>query len=331
MLKDKGTIIAIVVTLLVVAAGTFTYWSKLLPNDKAAHLARAESYYEADQPQKAIEECEWLVKSALIKDSAELQKTLFIEGVSYMQLKNFDKAEDLLAAAAETVPPNEQVFTAYGKTLMQQHAYKEAAEQFTEAAKLNPKSAELRWWRGKAFEAAGQQSAASDSFSDASTLDSNNFEYWKSYVLSLEKEKQYSKALFFLDQAMDSKPSPDWAKIEKRIAVEAFNQDANNHQRHRSEPIYYADGALAMLHNGTYPDAILACNKAIQLDPNMALPYRVRADAEYELGKYTEAIEDYKRSIALDPKTEITRHHRDRALKKLFSFGGGTSSSTSSH
>ena len=52
---------------------------------------------------------------------------------------------------------------------------------------------------------------------------------------------------------------------------------------------------------GEYHKAIVAFNKAIELDPSLALAYSNRGWAYIELGQYEQAIADYDKAIELDP------------------------------
>jgi tetratricopeptide (TPR) repeat protein len=352
MLKDKGTLIAISVTALLVAAGTFNYWKGAIsPNDgdlvqqaqkandankpkeaielaekaiKAnpknvdAHIVLEEAFYNNNEPQRAIDEGNVALKSHLISDSAQLQKTMYLQGVAYMQLGQYKQAEDCLSDAADTQPPNADVYAAYGQALVFQKAYKEAVENFSEAIKLNAKVDDYYNRRGKALLQLGKFQDAKVDFAAADAINPKNEEYVLNFATALEKDGRYAQALYALEDTLDEKSSPALLKAEKRLAIETFDAAVYEHRSNRSSGGPYADGALGALHNHAYKDAILAANKALELGHETSpLAFRVKADAEYQLGQYQEALLDYSRALKLSPNDALTKRHQDRVLEKL--------------
>ena len=67
---------------------------------------------------------------------------------------------------------------------------------------------------------------------------------------------------------------------------------------------WYADQAHELSEQGRYDEAIEAGNKAIELDPNLAMAYIHRADAYIKQGKKAEAIGDLEVFITLTDNPE---------------------------
>lgn len=70
----------------------------------------------------------------------------------------------------------------------------------------------------------------------------------------------------------------------------------------------YQGGFAAVL--GRTQDAIPILEQAVKLDPKLALGYQYLGFAEYEDKKYAEALADFTRAIALNPKNALTRFLR---------------------
>jgi len=65
--------------------------------------------------------------------------------------------------------------------------------------------------------------------------------------------------------------------------------------------IAYSNRGWSYIGLEQYEQAVADCTEAIELDPNLGLAYSNRAWAYIELGQYEEAITDYDRAIELDP------------------------------
>ena len=58
-------------------------------------------------------------------------------------------------------------------------------------------------------------------------------------------------------------------------------------------------------------------NKAIQLDSNNDIVYNLRANTNYVLENYADAIEDYTKAIELNPKYDIAYYYRGLSKIKV--------------
>jgi tetratricopeptide (TPR) repeat protein len=67
-----------------------------------------------------------------------------------------------------------------------------------------------------------------------------------------------------------------------------------------------------------YDLAIAACNKAIDLDPELAIAYNNRGKAYYYKGQYDLAIKDYNKAIELDPELKVAYYMKGIILSSRF-------------
>jgi Flp pilus assembly protein TadD len=56
---------------------------------------------------------------------------------------------------------------------------------------------------------------------------------------------------------------------------------------------------------------------AVTLDPELALAWNARGYAYLRLGRIREALADFDRALALNPRYENARHNREAALRRL--------------
>jgi len=79
---------------------------------------------------------------------------------------------------------------------------------------------------------------------------------------------------------------------------------------------------------GEYNQAIVAFNKAIELDPNFALAYNNRGWAYIELEQYEQGIADCTKAIELDPSLALAYSNRGWAYIRLGQYEQGIADCT---
>ena len=75
--------------------------------------------------------------------------------------------------------------------------------------------------------------------------------------------------------------------------------------------------------NGDYHKAIVAFDKAIELDPGLAPAYNNRGWAYIELGQYEQGIADCDKAIELDPDLALAYSNRGWAYIELGQYEQG--------
>jgi len=76
--------------------------------------------------------------------------------------------------------------------------------------------------------------------------------------------------------------------------------------------ILYANRAAAYMKKKKYPEALLDCNKAIELNEKYTKAYIRRAEIRMQLNEYEEAVRDYQQVRQLDP----SNHHIAQRLQE---------------
>jgi tetratricopeptide (TPR) repeat protein len=98
-----------------------------------------------------------------------------------------------------------------------------------------------------------------------------------------------------------------------------YNDDFNKNvdlENSISEIDYY-EVAEAQFELDKYVEAIQNYDKAIQLDPKWEFAYIGRGKCKFELGRFFEAIQDYDKAIKLDPSYDDTYELRGDAKVEL--------------
>jgi tetratricopeptide (TPR) repeat protein len=77
---------------------------------------------------------------------------------------------------------------------------------------------------------------------------------------------------------------------------------------------YYIDKGIDLVNLGEFDDAIIAFDKAIELDPGCASAWNEKGLALYNLDKINESIEAYDRAIEIDPLYAYAWYNKGNAL-----------------
>ena len=81
--------------------------------------------------------------------------------------------------------------------------------------------------------------------------------------------------------------------------------------------IAYCKRGKANYQLGQYQAAIEDYDQAICLEPKLAFAYNNRGKAKYRLDQYQEAIKDFGQAICLEPKLAVAYYNRGAAKEKL--------------
>ena len=170
-------------------------------------------------------------------------------------------------------PQSAKDFYARGITKLDQYNYRDAAEDFTQAIKLDPKYIEAYFKRGYSYTWVSKHQEALTDFNQVIVLDPN---YLDGYL-----NRGWSQIFLQNDQA----------------ALEDFNQAI------RLNPNYaaaYAHQSMAYIKLGKYQAALESSKQAIRLDPHNSYGYSIQADVFNNLKDYPAAIKVSTLSILID-------------------------------
>jgi tetratricopeptide (TPR) repeat protein len=171
--------------------------------------------------------------------------------------------------------------------------------------------------RGILFASRGDFEMAIADFTEAIKLDGKSAAaYYNRGNTYIDKE-DYDRAIADLNQALRLDPSFVRAYNELGFAYahkgEYDRAMANYNQAIKLNPNYvvaYSNRGCMYIDKGDYDRAIADFNQAIRLDPNYAMAYHNRGIAYRQKGDYDRAIADYSQVIRLDPNNAAAYHNR---------------------
>ncbi len=191
--------------------------------------------------------------------------------------RNYEMALVELDDLAHLVPDNPDVYFWRGKTLitdLNEENLKGAVEEFTQAISLKENFAESYFERGKVYIQLSDLEKAEEDFKKAVQLDPKLLE---SYVYLAQIE---------LARRNDEK------------ALEYLEKSSHGEKNYK----YYFSLGKIHYNNKNYEEAVNFLTKAIQENPYLVDAYDLRAKSLKELGRYRDAIEDFRKAYTLMPE-----------------------------
>ena len=101
---------------------------------------------------------------------------------------------------------------------------------------------------------------------------------------------------------------------EYGMAIDTFNKAI---EIDPNLAVAYSNRSWAYIELGEYEQAISDCDKAIELDPNLALAYSNRGLAYIRLGQYEQGVADCNKAIEIDPFLALAYNNRGLAYIEL--------------
>ena len=152
----------------------------------------------------------------------------------------------------------------------------------------------------------------------------DDFEVYK------ERGDLRAKLGFYNDAIDDYKKSlelnPNYKEADKALTDTKNNLDIYNNslinKDYTKDPMYYFSKAHNLYNKRKYEEAIENYNKSIDLDPNNSYAYNNRGLAKNNLEQYFNALKDYDndKAIELDPNNSVIYYNRGLAKTHLWQY-----------
>jgi parallel beta-helix repeat protein len=194
---------------------------------------------------------------------------------------------------------------------IQSGEYNKAIDDFGEAIRLNPKSADAYFGRGGAFHHIGEYDRAIADFGEAIRLTSTPVRAYAFRGAAYIEKGEYDRAIADCSEAIHHDPNYAFAYFQRgeayRFTGKHDRATADYSEAIRLDAEYAKDRAVieargeAYLCKGEIDRAIADFNEIIHLDPNRAYNYVLRGRAYFEKGEYEQAIADFTEAIRLAP------------------------------
>jgi tetratricopeptide (TPR) repeat protein len=149
------------------------------------------------------------------------------------------------------------------------------------------------------------------------------------YTALLARQDQWTRVLQQAREALRLVPNdPGWLATQQQAQSQLTQQAPAALPSQKKKPTTDQDPSLLPLKTiipwidedyelKRSEEDLVACDQAIQLDPNSALAYNNKGNALNNLKRYKEAIAAYDQAIRLDPNNAIAYFNKGNALERL--------------
>ncbi len=179
-------------------------------------------------------------------------------------------------------------FNNQGNDAYEQQHYDKALSYLTTALRLSPDSVEAHFNLAALHEAMKKEDAAISEYEKVIRLDKKYFQAYRALVEIKAARNNFEEAMSFADKAQDRIHSVDTQALVKNISDRYAAESARK-------------GAEAMS-DGKVMQGTTLLNKAIELNPELTLPYQAFAIYYFKKGDQAKTGTYAKKVIALDPK-----------------------------
>jgi tetratricopeptide (TPR) repeat protein len=208
----------------------------------------------------------------------------------------------------------------WNATEERQKYYNLAITDFTEAIRLDPKSALAYRERGVTFSDKGDQTTAIADLDRAISLAPNFVLAYNNRGNVYRRKRDYDRAMENYNQAIKTDPTFARAYMnrggvyrDRGDVTRALEEHTKAVQLAPDDAITYNERAGDYLKTGDYDKAIADYTQAIRADPNYFVAYANRAFVYYTMGDYDTAIADYETAVRLEPYNDSIKRSLEYA------------------
>jgi tetratricopeptide (TPR) repeat protein len=227
---------------------------------------------QAEKPKLSPEE-----QSAIANREKQLRAILGVSfndwGTSEARQKNYAVAMELFKEAKSWDPQTPGLMRNLGIAAFRQEDYPEAASALRVAVSAEPQVLSLRAMLAMALFNTNSFTEAAQAFSPMRDNAFSDPRLAYAWAISLIKTNQYQPASNILEKLQAQQSSTDTLLL----IAQAWNE------------------------MGYYPQAAVACHKALQIDPQLQHAHFLAGSAYMRLEKYDDAVNEFRAEMALSP------------------------------
>lgn len=251
---------------------------------------------------------------------AQSEDTAYQKGAVYLKQNRLDEAISELNKAIELNPASDKAYYDRARAYRAKGNLDQALADYTQAININsPETIQSAYNnRGQIYEIKGDLDKALEDYTKGIEAmpdpKFSGFRYFKQVLyrnrvkVYLEK-KEYDKALDDVQsiEKMGGRVDPEFiAKLKNRDfslgKKSETDKPVEKYPGASGEVNLYNDRGYNSFKNGRFNEAIADYNRAFAIDPKDTLVLANRANAYVAQGKFIEAIADFKRVLEIDPE-----------------------------
>lgn len=269
-----------------------------------------------------------------------LAQSNLAKAISHFEGGKYEDAKDILEDLLDEDDKNSEVHFFLGKTNLRLKDYSEASDNFEDAIEIEENNAEYHFWLGQAYAGDAQNSSfisaafiapkIKDEFARAVEIDPThigaytglaNFHLNAPGIVGgdLEEAYQAGRALLELDEIKGRLTLINYfVKQEQFDSVETqLDIVENKSSNDPSIATFYNTYGYLLIKQKKYEDAIIYFKKQVAFLPKNANSYDSLGDGYRFAGRLSEAAEQYRKALELDPTYEASKKNLEEVLDEL--------------
>lgn len=220
-----------------------------------------------------------------------------------------------------------------GDDLFNQNRYQEAIAAYEKVLQLQPSQDQIWFKQGLAFEALENYDAAVMAYDRVLQLRPQDYLAWLKRAKALESLSRLDGALAAYDEVLRLQPDNYWAWCDRAQVLEELGRNEEAVAAYDRAINLKPDFILALERRKQvlcglkrveqlyqlqhYDEAIEACDRTVEADPNDSAAWLMRAMALENLGRLKEAALSYERVVRLQPDDHVAWFKLGNVLEKL--------------
>src|SRR5215471_16322385 len=296
---------------------------------KAKAAAEAEAKAKAEQAEQERRAAAQAEQERNAKAAAEAEARRKAEEAEQQRLATLREEEQRRKQAEAEARARYSTLMSQGQTNINNGDYDRAIAAFSDAMRLDPKSALAFTNRGVAYERKGDMDRAIADFSEAIRLDPNYALASSDRGIAYARKGDNDRAIADFNEAIRLDPKHVLAFANRGIAYgkkgDTDRAIADYNEAIRFDPNYalaFFNRGIAYGKKGDYDRAIADYSDAIRLNPNVAMTFNNRGFLYFKKGETHRAITDFDEAIRLDPKSALAFCNRGNAKLKIKETSG---------
>jgi tetratricopeptide (TPR) repeat protein len=266
---------------------------RLLALDSANHDTRhylATVQLTAKRPEDALD-----TLAPLLQENNPDSKTLQLAASAYESSGDTPQAVGLLRRAIVSDPRNTALYLDFASISMDHQSFSAGVAMINSGLNLQPNAAELYLARGVLYVQMAQYDQAEADFDKANALDPE--QAIGSAALGLEAVQKSSpdEALATVRSKLAKKPNDAYLLF---LQAEILNQKG-------------VDAGSA-----EFQTAMASAKRAVSLQPSLGAAHDLLAKLYLQAGQNSEAVDESRKALKIDPKDQTAVYHLIQALRK---------------
>jgi tetratricopeptide (TPR) repeat protein len=272
------------------AAAVFQHALALTPDDRRERQLLAALQLMAQEPQEAID-----TLSPLLEVANPDADVLDLASAAYENAKDTERAVNALQRAILLDPRNVNFYLDFASISSAHQSFQVGIDVVNDGIGLLPKAAPLYFARGVLYTELAQYDKAESDFQTAYELDPSQSLTAAAQGLAAVQANDLDRALASVRAKLEHKPN---------------------------DPILLYLQADILIQKGADPGtpefqlAMRSAKRAVLLRPELAPARSVLAKLYLRTGDYSQAAEQSRRAMSLDPKDQAAVYHLIQALRK---------------